>query len=272
VLAEGKLADLAPAAPFAEGDELQVELVEVDRHDGGAAIGKLEGFEICVADAAALVGKRVKVRIERILDGTAYATMTRQTKKTPEPLTAEAEAEKPTRKPPARKDADTAEVEAELEEDEAEVGVAEEGESAEEGAAAPKKKTTRRGSRGGKNRRKTAKPAGEGAEAPEAEVAAAEPEPAAQPDAAEKRVTIHLPADDLGDEAPPSENGDAAAPAKKKTRRGSRGGKNRRKRAAAAANGSETPEDAVEEPSANGSPEPEWGYVPMSEWADDFRE
>src|SRR5215470_18801921 len=37
VLAEGKLADLTPPAPVAEGAELQLELVEVDRHDGGSA-------------------------------------------------------------------------------------------------------------------------------------------------------------------------------------------------------------------------------------------
>ena len=117
---------------------------------------------------------------------------------------------------------------------------------------------------------------------------------------AAKRVTIHLPADDLGREdteaetAPegateeaPSENG-AATPAKKKTRRGSRGGKNRRKRTAATAgasggNGAEPasaeletvePEaaepEAAAEPSTNGAPEDEWGYVPMSEWVDEL--
>src|SRR5436309_9247574 len=72
VLGEGKLADLAPAAPVVEGAEVQVELVEVDRHDGSAAVGKVEGFAVCVADAASLVGKRVKVTVERVLDGVAY--------------------------------------------------------------------------------------------------------------------------------------------------------------------------------------------------------
>ncbi|HXR11699.1 MAG TPA: Rne/Rng family ribonuclease, partial [Gaiellaceae bacterium] len=107
VLAEGKLADLAPAAPVAEGAELQIELVEVDRHDATAAVGKLEGIDVCVGEAAGLVGKRVKVRIERVLGGTAYATLTRRAK-TVEPLTAEAEAEKPTRKPTARRGAEAA--------------------------------------------------------------------------------------------------------------------------------------------------------------------
>jgi hypothetical protein len=127
----------------------------------------------------------------------------------------------------------------------------------------------------------------------------AEPElPAPGPAQAEKKVTIHLPSDDLGREderedegaptvATPSENG-APGVAKKKTRRGSRGGKNRRKRTAAAAgsNGAE-PAEAVsaevpsteavatepapaEEPSTNGAPEDDWGYVPMSEWVDEL--
>ena len=63
VLAEGKLVDLAPKAPVEEGAELQLELVEVDRHDGGSAVGKVEGFDVCVAEAASLVGKQVKDRV-----------------------------------------------------------------------------------------------------------------------------------------------------------------------------------------------------------------
>jgi ribonuclease G len=280
VLGEGKLTDLAPAAPVAEGAELQLELVEVDRHDGTAAVGKIDNFDVCVADAASLVGKRVKVRVERVLDGTAYATLVRQTKKTSEPLTAEAEAEKPTRKPPARKEAEAAAaVEPEAEVVEVAEGEAEvPSETAPEAPASAKKKT-RRGSRGGRNRKKAAtKPAA----AAEAESGVAEPK-----GQKEKKVTIHLPADDLGEkpeveevvEAPsveaPAENGDAPAPAKKKTRRGSRGGKNRRKRASAdaAANGSEPAPEAAEpakEASTNGTPEEDWGYVPMSEWGDEF--
>ena len=82
-----------------------LQLVEVDRYDGAAAVGKLDGLDVVVADAASQVGKRVKVRIERVLDGRAYAVAIRKTKAAPEPLTAEGEAEKPTRKPPARKGA-----------------------------------------------------------------------------------------------------------------------------------------------------------------------
>jgi ribonuclease G len=105
VLSEGKLTDLAPAAPVEEESEVMLQLVEVDRHDAAAAVGKLDGLDVVVAEAAGLVGKRQKVRIERVLDGRAYGVLTRKAKEAPEPLTAEGEAEKPTRKPPARKGA-----------------------------------------------------------------------------------------------------------------------------------------------------------------------
>jgi ribonuclease G len=281
VLAEGKLADLTPPAPVAEGAELQLELGEVDRHDASSAVGKVEGIDVVVGDAAKLVGKRVKVRVERVLDGTAYASMTRQTK-TVEPLTAEAEAEKPTRKPPARKgaevDLDEGEIEVDVDvevEVEAEIDepVSDTDDDAAEPAATPAKKKTRRGSRGGRGRKK---PAGTSAATGAAAGAGA--------------TTIHLPPDDLGEPAvaaepaqaqPVSENGDepAAGPAKKKTRRGSRGGKNRRKRtaaAAAAAGGppSENGSEPVLEPKAQAeetaTQEEEWGYVPMSEWGDEI--
>ena len=74
VVSEGKLADLAPPAPVGggRGDRCS-QLVEVDRYDGAAAVGKLDGLDVVVADAASLVGKRVKVRVERVLDGRAYA-------------------------------------------------------------------------------------------------------------------------------------------------------------------------------------------------------
>jgi ribonuclease G len=271
VLAEGKLADLMPPSPVAEGAEMQIELVEVDRHDATAAVGKLDGIDVVAGDAAQLVGKRVRVRIERVLDGIAYASLTRQTKVS-EPLTAEAEAEKPTRKPPARKDEaqplDAEELELEEEEPDGieELEEAEEIEVAETAAAAstaePAKKKTRRGSRGGRGRKK---PAGTAATA---------------------TTTIHLPPEDLGEPAeasapaPAADNGDApaAAPAKKKTRRGSRGGRNRRKKTAdatsASSNGAEPGAEPELEPEpvaeTSATQEEEWGYVPMSEWGDEF--
>jgi ribonuclease G len=312
VLGEGKLADVAPSAPVEEGAELMVELVEVDRHDAGAAVAHVDGIDICVGDAADLVGKKLKVKIERVFDGIAYASLVRRAgKKAPEPLTAEAEAEKPTRKPPARKTGADADVDADATEGdpdeepaevEIEAAVEEATTTDEDGAAPTVKKKTRRGSRGGRNRSKKKPAAADGAEA-EAD-AEAETESAAETEseAPAKQVRIHLPPDDLGDEedAEPAaaENGDAAAApaAKKKTRRGSRGGKNRRKReAGAATNGTEpepaeaeTAEDGAEpepiaEAAANGAePEPapeaqngdeaeeNWGYVPMSQWGDEF--
>jgi ribonuclease G len=309
VLGEGKLADLAPTAPVEEGAELMLELGEVDRHDGSAAVGKVDGFAVVVAEASSLVGKKVKVRVERVLDGAAYATLLRRAKRAAEPLTAEAEAEKPTRRPPARKGADAGKPEADAVEEPVETvesdalqaeqqPAGEEHDAAEpedEGdaqappEAAPKKRT-RRGSRGGKKRRKPAAANVEAVEDGEAGDLAETPE-APEKEAPEKKVTIHVPADDLGREdeeedvaEADSENG--AAPAKKKTRRGSRGGKNRRKRVAAAAgNGGgpvdeaapqalvEEPEPApepVEQPAAAGAPDEDWGYVPMSEWGDEF--
>ncbi|HEY5099949.1 MAG TPA: Rne/Rng family ribonuclease [Gaiellaceae bacterium] len=303
VLAEGKLADLTPPSPVAEGAELQIELVEVDRHDATAAVGKLDGIDVCVGDAAQLVGKRVKVRVERVLDGTAYASLTRRAKVV-EPLTAEAEAEKPTRKPPVRKDAEAGAPESdteteELENDEAddaddaedvedvEVEDDEDDEVASDTPATAAKKKTRRGSRGGRNRKKPTTihlppdELGAPTAAEEPQPAAAEAEPVSDTEAPETPETPEA-------REAPSENG--AEPRKKKTRRGSRGGKNRRKKpagatAAVSENGSE-PEPATEpeiapeahepvlqpEPAAEvtATQEEAWGYVPMSEWGDEI--
>ena len=55
----------------------------------------------CVGDAPRLVGKKVKVRVERVLDGTVYATLVDAARRRPRPapITAEGLAEKPTRAP-----------------------------------------------------------------------------------------------------------------------------------------------------------------------------
>ncbi len=303
VVSEGKLADLAPPAPVAEEAEVILQLVEVDRYDGAAAVGKLDGLDVVVADAASLVGKRVKVRVERVLDGRAYAVAIRKTKAAPEPLTAEGEAEKPTRKPPARKGvAVTKESEPEVEVPvvaEAEEPTAEAQEAADEApevldepgrasAASPPtlaaKKRTRRGSRGGRKRKKTPSTV----EAAETEVEAGGPsEESAVPSHA---VTIHIPGEDLGREGtaepaeapaaepepetaeePTAEAAPTAPAAKKKTRRGSRGGKNRKKKPVTATqNGAEAAggeaAQTVESASENG----DFEYVPMSEWADEL--
>jgi ribonuclease E len=228
-----------------------------------------------------------------VLDGRAYAVAIRKTKAAPEPLTAEGEAEKPTRKPPARKGAavakesePAAEEPSVAEEPEAETdGEAEETSEAEE-APKPKKKT-RRGSRGGRKRKKA--PAT--AESAETEAAAASeeaPEPA-------RGVTIHVPGEELGREgkAEPAQEapvepepqvieepttaetaevaGEVPKP-KKKTRRGSRGGKNRKKKPAAAAqNGAEAAAEGEGAPDTEPASENgDFEYVPMSEWVDEL--
>jgi ribonuclease E len=268
-----------------------LQLVEVDRYDGAAAVGKLDGLDIVVADTASQVGKRVKVRVERVLDGRAYAVAVRKTKATPEPLTAEGEAEKPTRKPPARKGATAAAaVEAEAEAEAEEVDVSEE--ETDEEAPKPKKKT-RRGSRGGRKRKKTPTTAAEAADAEPETDGASEEAPESS-----RGVTIHVPGDDLGREGavePDSAEPEAAEPEpagaeaadepvtaeaeeapkpKRKTRRGTRGGRNRKKKPAAATNGAEASSEATreEEPSSSkgDSETEEWGYVPMSEWGDEL--
>jgi predicted RNA-binding protein with TRAM domain len=324
VLAEGKLVDLQPPTPIAEGTEVDLKLVELDKHDAGSAVGKLDGIDVVVGGAAKLVGKKAKVRVERVLDGVAYATALNGVEAPAEPITFESEAEKPTRAPSrAKKAAETdgpeaavetetdevAEPEAELEEGSAELEDAELEDADEEatevaadgGDTAPAKKKTRRGSRGGRNRKKKPAVATDGtepAEAPEPEAEAAEAPSTATP-------RIHVPDFELGDDKPKparkrtpkpkpeAEEGDGevaeqvaevvaaetdgaeATPAKKKTRRGSRGGRNRKKPAAAAAaeNGAEPAAEAPEpqaEASTNGGEPAGDDYVPMSEWLDDL--
>jgi ribonuclease G len=297
VLSEGKLVDLAPPAPVGEDAEIMVQLVEVDRYDGAAAVGKHDGLDIVVADAASQVGKRIKVRVERVLDGRAYAVAIRKTKAAPEPLTAEGEAEKPTRKPPARrgatvtKDSEPAAEEpaVEAEEPEAEEPEVEEPEAETESEDTPQaeeaspqapaaKKKTRRGSRGGRKRKKPPV-AAEAAEAGGASEEAPE---------SSRGVTIHVPGDDFGrggkaapveeaptepqtteepqaTEEPTTAEASAEAPKpKKKTRRGSRGGKNRKKKPVAASeNGAEAAADA--EPATEPQPEPEPEQQPERE-------
>jgi ribonuclease G len=236
VLDKGTFERLAPEGPVKEGAELELKLVEVGLHDLEAGIGKLDGYTICVGRASRLVGKKAKVHIERVLDGTAYATLTGGAAEPAAPITAEGEAEKPTRKPPAKKgrsekpepepeEQPEAEGEAELEAE-----AAPEPEAQAETDQKPKKKT-RRGSRGGRRRRKKPAEAGAGnGEAPK----------------------IHLPDPELGraetggaeaaqePEAVAQDGAEpGATPKKKKTRRGSRGGRRRRKSSASASTPSE---------------------------------
>jgi ribonuclease G len=264
VLGKGTLESLVETGPDAgakaEGKQIELKLGEVGRHDVKAGVGKLDGLTVCVGDASGLIGKKAKVRIERVLDGTAYATLVRKVNESDEPITAESAAEKPTRKPPTKKqtepeaEIEVAEPEPETEVEEAvpeaEAEAATEPEAEAEAEAEPEavaegqapKKKTRRGSRGGKRRRK--KPAG----------VAADGKAPQQPSAAGngEGPKIHLPDRGLGREEPQEveepavdgakaqdqDGGQAAQPKKKKTRRGSRGGRRRRKPASQSNSGS----------------------------------
>ena len=251
VVARGPLTKLQPEAPVEEGQELSLKPVEVGLHDPSVGVAKHDGIDIAIAEGAKLVGKRAKVRITRVLDGTAYAELADGAEPTDPPITAEALAEKPTRARRSRiakpEEPKAEAVEAVADEPEADEPDAQE--PTEDGAAeeAPKpKKRTRRGSRGGRRRKK--KPA-------EATAEAAPGEGVENGQPAEAPVLIHLPDPALGgDEAEPAAeqpaaSTDAEAPKpKKKTRRGSRGGRRRRKPAAAKSNGAEAAPETPKKP------------------------
>jgi ribonuclease G len=266
VLGQGTLEKLQGETPVEEGTELQVKLVEVGRHDVTAGVGAVNGYTVCVGGAATMIGKSVKVRIERFVDGTAYATLVSKRTIPEEPITAEGQAEKPTRKPPTRKA--KVEVETVVEEPDADEPAAEEPEAiaAEEETppgeapeAKPKKKT-RRGSRGGRGRKKPT------TEQPVEETAA-------KSDGARAEPKIHVPEPTLGQAAEEAVEGEAPAAGdgeeqpKKKTRRGTRGGRNRRKKTTPATS---TNGDVEGSESATAASNGDSDYVPMSEWIDDL--
>jgi ribonuclease G len=259
VLGKGTLESLVDKGQVPEGSNRELKLVEVGLHDVTAGVGRIDGLTVIVGGAAGLIGKKAKVRIERVVDGIAYATLRGGAAKPEAPITAEGEAEKPTRKPPAKRgqkpepgvepeaepEAEVAapEQEAEVAEPEAEAE-AEAEEQPEQEAEAPvkPKKKTRRGSRGGRNRRRKT---GAAAAASNGEV-----EQSRDGQDSEPAPRIHLPDPELGREdegengrepepepvQAKSENGQDGAEQpkpKKKTRRGSRGGRNRRKKTGA---------------------------------------
>jgi ribonuclease G len=229
-LERGPVARLKPESTLEEDQERQLKLVEVGLHDSSAGVAKDGDTAIHVAGAAGMVGKRVKVRITRILNGVAYAELVAAPGGAVEaPITAEELAEKPTRarrsrtaKPEAVAKPEAAAepvAEEEAEEVEAEAEADAVAEAAPAGEEQPKRKRTRRGSRGGRKRKR--KPAAATAEASE------NGEPAEAP------VLIHVPDPDLGSAEANGEATEGVAPRKKRTRRGSRGGRRRKKPAAA---------------------------------------
>jgi ribonuclease G len=246
VLAQGSRAKLAPQGRIEEGSQIMVELGEIGLYDSEAGVGRLNGSVVVVGEAAKLVGKKVKVRIERVLDGVAYAALvTRAKEQQPAPITAEEEAVKPTRQPPARGRSPKPKPQPKQKEEKPAEEAAEpetETPPAEAPAAEEKpKRKTRRGSRGGRRRRKPSAAAatpsdgsadgkvpGAKIHVPEPDLSRAEaPAAEASTDGAEQPAT-----------AAPEAAGEAAGEPPKprrRTRRGSRGGRNRRKKAAAPA-------------------------------------
>jgi ribonuclease G len=309
VLAQGKLEAMRPAAPVAEGASVELKLVEVGLHDATAGVGKLDGdYEVVVAGAAKLVGKKVKATVGAVLEGAAYATLADDGAVSSSPITFEAEAEKPTRASRAKKAAPVADLDQADEPDEIaepddideqsdidEPGEADpEAQQDQSADGTPTKKRTRRGTRGGRGRKK-APAAGVAAESEEAPADSEE----APADGDTRSPRIHVPPADFSappqgaetdvadggpedleaasDPAEPAESTGVAVegtPKRKRSRRGSRGGR-KRKKPAAAGIGDATAEDAevveaadaaADTASDNGEPE----YVPMSEWIDDF--
>jgi len=285
IIGQGKLDVLRPAVPVEEGASVDLKLVEVGLHDAAAGVGKVGDYEVVVAGAAKLVGKKVTALVGRALEGTAYATPASDVV-VPSPITFEAEAERPTRALGRKKTADESEVEStqELEveaELELEVEVEVSADAASDPAVEempslelgdvqsdvqedgqPKKKRTRRGTRGGRGRPKS--PATTATD--EAlESGSSTPKPKARPTAQPKpKPRIHVPPSESGSEqepiaavvAPPAESdaateagldGDGAADGQPKRKRSRRGSRGGRKRRKPSANGDQATAAAVEE-------------------------
>ena len=173
VLAEGTIEKLTPAeSPVKEGETIELKLVEVGRHDARAAVGKLDNLSISVGGAAKLVGKKVSVRIERVMNGTAYASLAGGAPAAAaEPITAEAQAEKPTRASRAKKPEVRGRgrwTSSRSTRRKSRTRLPTRRLPTPRRAGTPPKKKTRRGSRGGRGRREAGRGAGErrGAGAP----------------------------------------------------------------------------------------------------------
>src|SRR5581483_8273692 len=58
---QGTVAELAPKVSYEDGQEVELKLGEVGLYDAQAGVGKLDGLDVRVAEAAKLVGKKVRV-------------------------------------------------------------------------------------------------------------------------------------------------------------------------------------------------------------------
>ncbi len=252
LLEQGTVEKLAPEAPVEVGQDVELKLGEVGLYDARAGVGKLKGFEVVVADAAKLVGKKVNVRVVAVMDGIAFAVEA-GTDSGAQPITAEAEAERPTRAKRPTKAAEAAEAgeeapdpEEEASEDEApQEDVA--GEDVAEKVPAPPSRSPRRAPA----KKAGAEAAEAGAAEPGAEVETeselpAKPaprpsrsrRPAASAAASVAETTVEGEAASTVEaegEAPgEGAEGDTPATPRKRTRRGTRGGRGRKPKPAAA--------------------------------------
>ncbi len=149
-----------------------------------------------------------------------------------------------------------------------------------EALAAPPRKRTRRGTRGGRNRKRkislpdaaaTGNGVSEGSDADDASVGSEESDgvPAITSDSDAPRPVIHVPEPGLGRNGDESSSSESAPP-RPSTRRGSRGGRNRKRKSPAATASSDA--QLAEEPAVSAAPSAggdEWAYTPMSEWDSD---
>jgi ribonuclease G len=170
VLSEGKSAEVEPQAfPVEPGQELEVELEEAHLHTETDAIARLDGYVITVAGAAAQVGEKVDIRIEDVGKTSAHAVLVSEDgdKATPDMETPKPEGEKPKKKTrrgsrggrgrkkkPAPAQEASTETAAATENAAAPAETKTEAESGEAAAEEKPKKKTRRGTRGGRGRKR----------------------------------------------------------------------------------------------------------------------
>jgi ribonuclease G len=156
VLREGKAEEVEPQAfPVAPGQELTLELEEAHLHAETDAIARLNGYVITVAGAAAHVGEKVAIRIQKVGKTSAHGVLVSENGDGPAP------AEKPKKKTRRgtrggrgrkRKTA-TAEPSTGAPAEEAPETKAQTEDGDKPAEEKPKKKT-RRGSRGGRGRKR----------------------------------------------------------------------------------------------------------------------
>ena len=222
VLGQGTVEKFAPESPVEVGQELELKLGELGLYDPNAGVGKVDGYDISVGGAAKLVGKKVRVRVTAVMDGIGYAE--RIGGDAGElPITAEGEAERPTR---ARRSTKSQEIllvaDDEIEEETAE----------EEKPAKPARSRARKPAEPATDADETKAPDGKGTAAKAPSRPRKKPPVEAEGEAAVDETDAV--AEDV--EAAEGEvDGDGAAAPKKRTRRGTRGGRNRRRKPVGAA-------------------------------------